>query len=147
MIELLTQAQAPAMAKIAIAAHSHPMSLASIESCFGRFYSCFGAYQEEVLVGFVIVHQLFEESSIIDICVDPSAQGQHIGQTLMDYIEAFLLTTEAEQILLEVRQSNSAALALYRKLGFIETGCRKGYYPTDAGVEDAILMQKPIMAH
>ena len=37
-----------------------------------------------------------------------------------------------------------AAIGLYRKYGFIETGRRKNYYPLpEGGYEDAILMEKP----
>ena len=48
------------------------------------------------------------------------------------------------RLLLEVRASNAAAIGLYRKYGFIETGRRKNYYPLpEGGYEDAILMEKP----
>ena len=40
---------------------------------------------------------------------------------------------------LEVRESNQAALALYRKLGFVEIGRRSRYY--DQPVETAIVMK------
>ena len=39
---------------------------------------------------------------------------------------------------LEVRESNTPAIGLYRKLGFEEVGRRKGYYTNPK--EDAILM-------
>ena len=41
-------------------------------------------------------------------------------------------------VFLEVRHSNKAAIALYRQLGFIETGRRRNYYEQG---EDAILME------
>jgi ribosomal-protein-alanine N-acetyltransferase len=37
-----------------------------------------------------------------------------------------------------VRLSNKAAIALYRQLGFVETGRRRNYYENG---EDAILME------
>jgi [ribosomal protein S18]-alanine N-acetyltransferase len=46
---------------------------------------------------------------------------------------------EAETMFLEVRPSNSGAIALYQKLGFNEIGTRKGYYPAENGREDAIM--------
>ena len=45
-------------------------------------------------------------------------------------------------MLLEVRQSNHAAICLYRKLGFAQIGVRRGYY--HAPEEDALLMQLPL---
>jgi ribosomal-protein-alanine N-acetyltransferase len=41
--------------------------------------------------------------------------------------------------LLEVRRSNAPAIALYRALGFVETGVRKGYYSDDG--EDALVFR------
>ena len=44
----------------------------------------------------------------------------------------------AELITLEVRESNMAARAMYRKYGFVEVGMRHRYY-TETG-ENAVLM-------
>jgi ribosomal-protein-alanine N-acetyltransferase len=46
-------------------------------------------------------------------------------------------------ITLEVRASNEVARNLYRKLGFEDSGLRKGYY-SDTG-EDAVIMWKKLM--
>jgi ribosomal-protein-alanine N-acetyltransferase len=45
-----------------------------------------------------------------------------------------------EIMLLEVRKSNAAALALYQGLGFHRLGVRKAYYPAHDGSEDALLL-------
>ncbi len=46
------------------------------------------------------------------------------------------------EVILEVRASNQPALGLYRRLGFVETGRRPGYYmdPPEPA-EDAVLMR------
>ena len=41
---------------------------------------------------------------------------------------------------LEVRESNTAAIALYEKYGFIRDGLRRGYY--EEPKEDALLMSR-----
>jgi Acetyltransferases len=46
----------------------------------------------------------------------------------------------AETVFLEVRPSNTAAIALYEDVGFNEIGVRKGYYPAENGREDAIML-------
>lgn len=43
---------------------------------------------------------------------------------------------------LEVRESNTAALEMYRKFGYVEDGRREGYYKDNA--EAAILMSAPL---
>lgn len=45
-----------------------------------------------------------------------------------------------EAVFLEVRESNMAARRLYEKLGFAETGRRRGYYANPP--EDAVLYSK-----
>lgn len=45
-------------------------------------------------------------------------------------------------VLLEVRESNTAAIALYESSGFHELGVRRDYYPADDGREDAIILAK-----
>jgi ribosomal-protein-alanine N-acetyltransferase len=44
------------------------------------------------------------------------------------------------RMVLEVRASNAAAIALYRSAGFEQIGLRRGYYPAANGREDALLM-------
>jgi ribosomal-protein-alanine N-acetyltransferase len=77
---------------------------------------------------------------------------------MMRQLMAWVRELAIDQILLEVRPSNTAAIRLYRKLGFQEIGLRKGYYPNHAaptqpaepdsgssgssGREDAIVMRR-----
>jgi ribosomal-protein-alanine N-acetyltransferase len=44
-----------------------------------------------------------------------------------------------ERAWLEVRTGNAAAIALYRRFGFVEAGCRKKYYADGA---DALVMER-----
>ncbi len=48
------------------------------------------------------------------------------------------------RMLLEVRATNRAALALYTRQGFIEVGRRHGYYPAHEQREDAIVMAREL---
>jgi len=43
-------------------------------------------------------------------------------------------------VVLEVRVSNTAAIGLYRQLGFTDIGLRRDYYSAKDGREDAMLM-------
>src|SRR5687768_15728706 len=58
-------------------------------------------------------------------------QGEPVGLLL-----AYARARSARLVLLEVRRSNAAAIALYRALGFEEAGVRRGYYSDDG--EDAL---------
>jgi len=46
----------------------------------------------------------------------------------------------AQRVFLEVRPSNTPALALYHREGFNEIGRRPRYYPAAQGREDAVVM-------
>ena len=50
------------------------------------------------------------------------------------------LADSVSKVYLEVRESNFSAIRLYNKAGFTEVGQRRGYYPTEFGREDALLM-------
>ncbi|MGS0729662.1 ribosomal protein S18-alanine N-acetyltransferase, partial [Shewanella sp. 0m-11] len=93
------------------------------------------------LCGFAILHQIFEDATLMDICVEPRRQGKGYGKMLLKAVIVEAKDKGAEVLLLEVRQSAIAARELYEKVGFKETGIRKGYYKSDTGTEDAVLMQ------
>ena len=90
------------------------------------------------VVGYVCLMSLFEESQILDIAVAPEHRGRGIARLLMDHAVAVAREKEAELLALEVRASNSSAIALYERCGFVRTGIRLNYYE---GRDDAVLME------
>jgi ribosomal-protein-alanine N-acetyltransferase len=56
-----------------------------------------------------------------------------------------------KHVLLEVRRSNGAAIALYRRVGFFAMGVRARYYPDDEDAVEMVLMLDPetgaVVAH
>jgi ribosomal-protein-alanine N-acetyltransferase len=87
------------------------------------------------LVGFWI---MAGEAHITTIGVREAYRRQGIGELLL--LSAIELATmrHAQVTTLEVRASNSAAIALYEKYGFTKTGVRRGYYTDNR--EDAVIM-------
>ena len=78
------------------------------------------------------------EAEITDVAVTPEHRRTGIGTAL---IRAFVRrpTGDATQsVFLEVRVSNSAAIALYRGEGFCVVGRREGYYEDG---EDALVLR------
>jgi ribosomal-protein-alanine N-acetyltransferase len=75
---------------------------------------------------------------VTTIAVDQTRRGQRIGhRLLLDLIDR-AVAKGARWMTLEVRPSNTVALALYRKFGFRDIALRKRYY-SDNG-EDAVVM-------
>jgi len=96
------------------------------------------------LLGFALFQRVLDEATLLNIAVRPDAQGRGLGRRLLEGVIDCLKEQGVGRVLLEVREGNSAALGLYRKLGFTEDGMRRDYYPGDSpgksGRENAVLM-------
>jgi ribosomal-protein-alanine acetyltransferase len=88
------------------------------------------------ILGFLIAHHVSPEWELENIVVAPAARRKGHGKRLLDALLRAARETNSEAVFLEVRESNSAARALYEKADFLLTGRRKAYY-TDPP-EDAI---------
>lgn len=78
-----------------------------------------------------------DDAHIIAIAVHPGWRKRGLAEWLMLELAALAWSQGATVVTLEMRASNTAAGALYRKLGFEAVGRRKGYY-RDTN-EDALL--------
>ena len=78
---------------------------------------------------------LGNEGHITNVAVDPDYQGQGMGRKLMEKLVEAVKPLGVDSMTLEVRPSNTRALALYEKLGFKSVGRRPKYYTQP--VEDA----------
>ena len=81
-------------------------------------------------------------SDIQTIGVASEKRGQGLGRKLMELLITKAKVLGSEQIMLEVRADNQAAIALYLDLGFVQIDVRKRYYQP-AGV-DALIMRLAI---
>ena len=82
---------------------------------------------------------LYEDCDINNVAVLPEYRRRGIGRRMM---ESFLVRCRgkgAKRVLLEVRESNLAAIGLYAAFGFAVIGKRRDYY--DDPREDAVLME------
>ena len=91
------------------------------------------------VLGYAGLHVILDEGYIDNVAVRPEYRRQGIADRLLDVFCRFGQAHLAF-LTLEVRPSNTAAVALYEKHGFHEAGRRKNYY-TDP-VEDAILLTR-----
>lgn len=90
------------------------------------------------LVGFAGMLFVVGEGHITTIAVDPDVQGGRVGTRLLLALLRGAIALGAGAVTLEVRASNTAALALYRRFGFAPAGVRKDYYSHP--VEDALVL-------
>lgn len=92
------------------------------------------------IVGYIGLWQIFDEGHIMNVCVDPVYRRNHIGYDLLETMIDVTSKKGINKWTLEVRKSNYPAIRLYKKLGFLEVGIRRGYYEDNK--EDAIIMWK-----
>jgi len=96
----------------------------------------------ETIMGFVLVRQIDDEAEIITIAVAPHNRRQGVGYALLDATLRHLHHKRVQKLFLEVEEKNHAALSLYRRFGFEEAGRRKGYYQTENGRCDALMLRR-----
>ena len=96
------------------------------------------------VAGYVLLSRALDEVTVLNIAVTPVCQGRGLGRLLLSAALRVAGEDGARRCLLEVRASNRAAIALYRRCGFTEDGVRKGYYPGESRREDALLMSKEL---
>jgi len=100
--------------------------------------AAFVAEVEDEVVGFAVVARVAEVAEIESIAVAKKARRRGVAKALCVDCMAWARDVGATQMELEVRESNVGARSLYRSMGFVEQGRRRGYY--QAPVEDAVLM-------
>ena len=93
-------------------------------------------------IGYCLYQMVFEQAEILRIGTHPDYQRQGIASQIIDKLHKILQSNQVENLLLEVRADNHAAIALYEKQAFTIIHRRKGYYqsPNQSAV-DAFIMQ------
>jgi ribosomal-protein-alanine N-acetyltransferase len=99
---------------------------------------CWVADLEGRVVGMMVAWLIVDEIHIATIATHPDYRRQGIGKKLLLHTLQSAQEEGAITSFLEVRESNDAALEMYRKFGFVESGRREGYYKDND--EDAMLM-------
>lgn len=95
------------------------------------------------LMGYYFSESIAGEVSLENICIANEYQGRGYSKLLMADLIEFSKAHQAQEIWLEVRASNTAAIALYEAFGFGQQGVRKQYYvmPGSSLKEDALTMK------
>lgn len=111
------------------------MLAGEVETRFG--WSRVGVDAGGAVVGFLIGRCYPDMWHLMDLAVSVEYRRQGIGRRL---VSEFLLEADASEraVLLEVREGNAEAVALYESLGFTSLSVRRRYY-ADTG-EDALVM-------
>ena len=93
------------------------------------------------LLGFGIMKYHEEEAHLLLLAVHPAVVRRGVGSRLLAWLEKAAITAGVGQVYLEVRDSNAAARAFYRRAGYAEIQHLPGYYQ---GQEPAVRLAKDL---
>jgi ribosomal-protein-alanine N-acetyltransferase len=110
-----------------------------LEELSGKFSVYRAAVEDGRAVGYMGMWLLAGEGHITNIAVAKDFRCRGLGSALMDDFISLAEQQSLTLMTLEVRESNTGAIALYEKKGFEEVGRRKNYYDN---TEDALIMTK-----
>ena len=143
------------MIKIEPMTHMHVQEVAQIEKlCFSDAWSSLSITAElhnplslwlvamdgQTLVGYIGSQTVLPESDMMNLAVLPQYRRCGIARLLVQSLIEALSEKGVDSLTLEVRVSNTPAIALYEKLGFLPVGRRPNYYRNPK--EDALIMRK-----
>jgi [ribosomal protein S18]-alanine N-acetyltransferase len=101
-----------------------------------------GKSDSQGVCGFLVARHVAAEWELENIVVASHARRKGLGKQLLKAFLEHAKRADNDSIFLEVRDSNTAARALYQSAGFQQTGRRKSYYMNPS--EDAILYRRDL---
>ncbi len=121
--------------------HAHPWTRGMFSDALASGYLCKIYEAAGAMLGYVVLMPVLDEMHLLDISIAATQQRRGLGRSLLDEARQLARGMHMQRMLLEVRPSNVAAIALYQAAGFSEIGRRRSYYPAENNTrEDAIVM-------
>ena len=98
------------------------------------------AVDDTEVIGYVGSQTVLDAADMMNLAVAPAHRRHGVAEKLILSLEEALRVKGAASLTLEVRCSNEPAVALYKKMGFEQVGCRPNYYRNPK--EDALILRK-----
>jgi ribosomal-protein-alanine N-acetyltransferase len=140
----LTLADLAAIERIERRAYPTPWSRSMFAGELAKTSSiCLGAFDEEaneLLVAYLIISRYADAWHVMNVAVHDAYRGHGIATKLLNQLFELTAGDDRRGYTLEVRVSNTGAIKLYERLGFVARGVRRGYYTDNR--EDALIMWK-----
>lgn len=122
--------------------YSHPWTRGNFIDSMAMGYAIELLWADTQLVGYFVAMEGVQEVHLLNITVNPAFQHQGWARVLLEQLRAWCISRDAQQLWLEVRQSNARAQHVYEQFGFERVGLRKRYYPVShLEREDAVVMR------
>ena len=120
--------------------YQYPWGEGIFRDCMRVGYYCRVLVLDEELLGYGILSVIAGEAHILNICISKKLHRHGLGQKMLDHLVSLARKSSAVIVFLEVRPTNTGAIALYRANGFDQIGVRKKYYASRQGREDALVL-------
>ena len=125
--------------------YEFPWSHGVFRDCLLAGYRCLALIREERVAGYAILSVAAGEAHILNLCVEKDFRSLGYGEQLLDELLYRARSASVLEIFLEVRPTNTTAMALYRKKGFHQVAARPAYYQANEGREDAAVLAKKLV--
>lgn len=140
-IRVMEKSDIPQLADLERLCFSDPWSVSAFEYELNNPLSLWlVAVEGNTVTGYVGTQTVIDESDMMNIAVHPDFRRQKIAENLILHLISLLDVRQSKSLTLEVRVSNTPAISLYEKMGFVQVGCRRGYYRNPR--EDAYILRK-----
>ena len=127
--------------------HAAPWTAGNFRDALAAGYSALVGEREGRIVVFGVMMIAPGEAQLLNLSVVPDSRREGLGRMLLAQFVDDARRLGAEQMFLEVRVSNVAAIRLYETSGFAPIARRVSYYPPapETGVrEDALVMRRAL---
>jgi len=129
---------------VELASYPYPWTEGIFKDCLKSGYCCWVMEDTDLsdgsLKGYGVLSVAAGEAHVLNLAISPSHRQSGLARHLMFHLLDVAEELKVETIFLEVRPSNVAAFRLYHTMGFNQVGERPGYYPSEKGREDALIM-------
>lgn len=116
--------------------------------CFkDDLYLCTGLFKKYNLVGYAVMLVTPPDAEIHKLSIRKDMQSCGLGTLLLTFMGNECINMQLENVYLEVRESNAAAISIYVKSGYQQVGFRKNYYISGRLSESALLYRLKMGQH
>ena len=137
----MNEAHVPQVAGLETICFSDPWSEKSVGEELSNDLSLWlVAVEQGTVAGYVGSQTVMGETDMMNVAVHPDFRRRGIAGALVNALVTRLREMGSHSLTLEVRASNSPAIALYEKLGFRQVGRRPNYYRHPR--EDGLILRK-----
>ena len=121
--------------------YDFPWSSQSFYDSLAAGHVCLLMEVDQRIIAYGVIMLAPGEAELLNLSVVLGQRRRGYGYSMLMELIAIAKRYGANQMFLEVRLSNTTAIAFYNRQGFSEVARRKAYYPALTGREDALVMR------